>query len=80
MATSTEWQQPEPYRYTAGLEDPDWAWEFLRRNPEYQMDFARLQETRERFGDAAAVMLELEIGQRWGLRFCREPGRPRRRQ
>ena len=29
----------DPYAYCAGLTRDQWAWEFLRRNPEYQRDF-----------------------------------------
>ncbi len=30
------WQDPEDYRYTAELSPTGWAWEFVRRNPEYR--------------------------------------------
>jgi len=33
------WRRPEDYHYTAQLEAGQWAWEFLRRNSEYQQDW-----------------------------------------
>lgn len=39
-----DWRKPEEYP-DPDLAPPDrWAWEFLRRNPEYQADFQRLGE------------------------------------
>ncbi|HLG89131.1 MAG TPA: DUF6499 domain-containing protein [Alphaproteobacteria bacterium] len=66
--------------HTDHLDDPDYAWEFLRRSPDYRSDFARLQNVRTEVGDAQAAMTELEIGRRWGLRFCRGPDGPRDRR
>ena len=34
------WRRPEAYAFTAGLSYHRWAWEFLRRNTEYQREFA----------------------------------------
>lgn len=33
------WQHPQDYAYTDSLESSGWAWEFLRRNPDYRHDF-----------------------------------------
>ncbi len=33
------WRDPEDYCFTEGLPPWRWAWEFLRRNPDYQVDF-----------------------------------------
>ena len=33
------WREPDDYQFTAKLDDKGWAWEFLRRNPDYRKDF-----------------------------------------
>src|SRR5689334_15892912 len=35
------WKVDADYAYTAQLDDQGWAWEFLRRNPEYREDWAK---------------------------------------
>lgn len=47
------------------LNAPSLAWEFLRRNAEYQAEFARWRQ--ERRSPLA------QIDQRWGLRFAADP-------
>jgi len=39
-----DWRKAEDYAYTEGLTLHEWAWEFLRRNPEYRADWASLQD------------------------------------
>ena len=34
-----DWRDPEQYRFTEALGPEHWAWEFLRRNPDYQSDW-----------------------------------------
>ena len=34
-----DWQNPDAYRFTESLSREQWAWEFLRRNPEYQKEW-----------------------------------------
>ena len=34
-----DWRQPHNYRFTESLSVEQWAWEFLRRNKEYQQDW-----------------------------------------
>lgn len=34
------WKNPDDYRFTERLSRELWAWEFLRRNPDYQRDWA----------------------------------------
>lgn len=36
-----DWQPPHDYAYCARLSRDQWAWEFLRRNPDYQSDYRR---------------------------------------
>jgi hypothetical protein len=35
-----DWRDPADYAFTAGLDGAGWAWEFLRRNPDYQAEWA----------------------------------------
>lgn len=36
-----DWRNPKDYEYTKGYADHQWAWELLRRNPEYRADWER---------------------------------------
>jgi hypothetical protein len=36
-----DWRSSADYDFCAGLSRDQWAWEFLRRNPDYQSDYAR---------------------------------------
>ncbi|WP_449230066.1 transcriptional regulator domain-containing protein [Azospirillum doebereinerae] len=70
MTGTRDWRSAAAYADTALLPVSGWAWEFLRRNPEY------------RAGTRAAVPRSAEyaaVGRRWGLSFRRGPGpdRPR---
>lgn len=68
MAAS-DWQSAAAYEYVRNLDPADIAWEFLRRNPEYQQDYDRI--ARENLDDER----EVQLLQRWGLRF-RERSEP----
>ena len=35
-----DWRREESYAFTANLDGTGWAWQFLRRNPEYRRDYA----------------------------------------
>ena len=35
-----DWRQAEAYAWCSELTAPEWAWQFLRRNPEYRADYA----------------------------------------
>jgi hypothetical protein len=39
------WQDEHAYDYCEKLNAEQWAWEFLRRNPEYQQQWQQFQET-----------------------------------
>lgn len=54
------WYPTAAYLYTLHLDGPALAWEYLRRNPDYRLDWLR----RRRRPDAA---------QRWGLRLLEDP-------
>lgn len=55
---SALWRASAAYLYTLDLDSPALAWEYLRRNPQYQADWARRR----------AASLD-----RWGLRQRRRP-------
>ncbi len=40
-AHKSDWRDPENYRWMNTLPRTAWAWEFLRRNPNYRSDYAR---------------------------------------
>lgn len=58
---TSRWRSAEAYGYVDNLSGADLAWEYLRRNPDYQNDF----ETASRAQDAD------RLDARWGLRFPR---------
>jgi hypothetical protein len=37
---AVNWREPETYSYTETLDARQWAWEFMRRNTDYQQDYA----------------------------------------
>ena len=71
-----DWRDSASYEYTRELVDTDWAWEFLRRNKAYAMDWARAGDSAlELLADVSARCLKLrtveQYMQRWGLIFRR---------
>ena len=65
-----EWRSEAAYAYLNDLTPAELAWEFLRRNPEYQRDYRAA-------ADATADQAELSesLIAQWGLRF-RDPFGP----
>ena len=63
MPKQGTWRLSAAYDYVNDLDAPDLAWEFLRRNPEYQQDYARLSVEGDDGKSAAA------LSDRWGLSF-----------
>jgi hypothetical protein len=60
----SHWRSSERYDYVEGLVSPELAWEWLRRNEDYQRDFEAAQL--EPNTDTAAVEATRS---KWGLRF-----------
>lgn len=61
---TSRWRSSPTYDYVDGLRAPDLAWEWLRRNADYQRDYAQIGlrvEDQER-------LMKL-VRQRWGLLF-----------
>lgn len=56
---ASRWRSAEAYDYLDELPASDLAWEYLRRNPDYQSDFRRV-------GRGPGQAREID---RWGLRF-----------
>ena len=65
------WQNRDAYEYTIKLTRRGWAWEFLRRNPEFQSDLARaLKQARYVEGRPNIDVIESQVDlTRWGLLF-----------
>ncbi|WP_234889834.1 DUF6499 domain-containing protein (plasmid) [Agrobacterium vitis] len=57
----SRWRSSETYDYLDALDSPDLAWEWLRRNTDYQNDYAR--------ADSPSLKQELRL--KWGLQFFR---------
>jgi hypothetical protein len=70
---TSRWRSSPTYDYVGELVAPDLAWEWLRRNGEYQTDFAAIEQpVPDRQHLTARALL------RWGLRFPCSP-KPNRR-
>jgi hypothetical protein len=57
----SRWRSSEIYENLDTLDAPDLAWEWLRRNTDYQKDYAR----------ADSPSLRRELRRKWGLQFFR---------
>ena len=44
MGVNRDWRNPKDYEFTKSLNSDGWAWEFLRRNPDYIKDWVKAQE------------------------------------
>jgi transcriptional regulator len=73
MAADTNWRSASNYQYLSDLNPAELAWEFLRRNPDYEQEVAATDPTDERAATALTA--------HWGLRFpdSAKPVRHRRR-
>lgn len=66
MSESERWRSEAAYNYVDELRPSELAWEFLRRNPEYQKAYRQLVSI-DRLTEQAAR----EFAEQWGLRFRR---------
>ena len=62
---SSQWRTHSTYDYLDDLQPDGYAWEFLRRNEDYQRDY------RERVAVDQEDMEGSALERRWGLRFFR---------
>lgn len=70
MAEPPDWRLQQTERALNRLERQGFAWEFLRRNPDYRSDYNRLHSTLTSRRGAS----QRSATPQWGLRF---PDRPR---
>ncbi len=63
---ASKWLDPEPYTFIKNAAADAIAWEFLRRNPEYQLDVADAEIAS---GDPGLNGLR----KRWGVHFRGQP-------
>jgi hypothetical protein len=68
MAPAPDWRSPSVYAYLDQLDPSGLAWEFLRRNPDYQRDYRTVTR------NPARTELSEALQRRWGLRFPVDPG------
>src|SRR5262245_33701966 len=78
MPVAFNWRSPTESDYLKNLDRPGFAWEFLRRNPDYQEDYETI--VRGAASDAGSGgMTSDALAWRWGLAFpggsktCRGP-------
>lgn len=43
LAGQCDWRCPDQYTYLQGMDRAGWAWEWLRRNPDYRRDAEQQQ-------------------------------------
>ncbi|WP_292773844.1 transcriptional regulator domain-containing protein [Mesorhizobium amorphae] len=65
---TSRWRSSSSYDYVDQLTPPDIGWEWLRRNEDYQRDYAELTSA----SSESPPLIE-RAGRRWGLRFPRRP-------
>jgi hypothetical protein len=62
------WRVPGAYEDLRSLDAPGFAWEFLRRNSDFQLHRGQLEQAaRQGVPDQAEVDA---FTRRWGVRFC----------
>ncbi|MGJ8530805.1 MAG: transcriptional regulator domain-containing protein [Alphaproteobacteria bacterium] len=60
----SHWRSASEYEYSESLTAPDLAWEWLRRNADYQRDYADAKRNKKDPQDLTRL-----VRQSWGLRF-----------
>lgn len=77
-SVNIDWTKDETYDYTAKMADRSWAWEWLRRNPDFRAawDDGRLQYGIAGY-DAATTLLVAQTEtpriSEWGCLYCSSP-------
>lgn len=67
-ADAPRWRSSASYDYIDGLDAPDLAWELLRRNGDYQRDYAEIEQDTGGGGPLVET-----ARQRWRLHHPRQP-------
>ena len=65
MAEPPDWRSQQTERVLSTLERQGFAWEFLRRNPDYRTDYDRLRNPMTSPPDFS----QGSVAPQWGLRF-----------
>lgn len=65
MVLETAWQSSEAYAFVDALSPSQLAWEWLRRNEAYRLDYARFRLVEDSERETLAALMQA----RWGLRF-----------
>ncbi len=73
----TDWRLPGGYEDLRSLDAPGFAWEYLRRNPKFAQDRAKLARASRR--GTLANQDEDDFARHWGVRFRDVSTRGRRR-
>ena len=68
-----DWRSPAAYAYLNDLDLAGFAWEFLRRNPDYRRNFRSVVGKPKR-----QTQLAQQPVTHWGLRFRHQSGAARR--
>lgn len=77
LRAQTDWHLTARYIYALGLDGPSWAWEWLRRNRAYQMDWKRVRQGRRRSRLLGATRRRTkDRAARWGLTLLEDPEVP----
>lgn len=69
--TPADWRDPMAYEEVRSLDAPGFAWEYLRRNPEFEAERRRLEQLFER--GALAETDKEAFARHWGVRFHAGP-------
>jgi hypothetical protein len=64
MSPESNWRSSATYEYLHELEPSELAWEFLRRNPDYERDYRKTRRRDPDADDGAKASARF-----WGLRF-----------
>ncbi len=68
-----DWRSPDAYAYLNELDLAEFAWEFLRRNPDYRRNFRNIGGKPKR-----EKQFPKQSMTHWGLRFRHQSGAARR--
>ena len=66
-----DWSKAQAYAYTDALSAREWAWEFLRRNPEFRTACQRSSLVMALENEAATSLADYLALSAWGVIFRR---------
>jgi hypothetical protein len=68
MPDGAGWRSSETTDYLEDAQRPGFAWEFVRRDPNYRDDYERMNRHLA-LGTQAEKEVALALAERWGLKF-----------